>query len=98
MCMPATRVLLEVSAQSLIDTPGTGWRGNVGCLKLQVSFCQRATDYRAFLRKETYKDEASYASLPPVITPAIQRYAAPYSRCMPIYRHIYIYIYRHIYI
>ena len=35
-----------------------------GCLKLQVSFCKRATNYRALLRKMTYKVQASYAFLP----------------------------------
>ena len=32
---------------------------------LQVSFRKRAINYRALLRKETYEDTASYASLPP---------------------------------
>jgi len=27
------------------------------CLKFQVSFCQKATNYRALLRKITYKDQ-----------------------------------------
>ena len=44
---------------------GTGWRWCIGCLKLQVSFCKRATNRRALLRKETYIDKASYGSLPP---------------------------------
>jgi len=35
------------------------------CLELQVIFCKRATNYRALLRKMTYKDKASYASSPP---------------------------------
>jgi len=34
----------------------TGWQRPIGCLKLQVSFRQRATNYRAQLRKMTYKD------------------------------------------
>jgi len=29
----------------------TGWRRCIGCLKLQVSFCKRATNHRALLRK-----------------------------------------------
>jgi len=29
---------------------------------MQVSFCKRATNHEALLRKETYKDRASYAS------------------------------------
>jgi hypothetical protein len=51
----------------------TGWRRPIGCLKLQVIFRKRATNYRALLRKMTYtdkrrmtcKDKASYTSLPP---------------------------------
>jgi len=48
-------------------TPSTdiGWRKSIGCLKLQVNFCKRATNYRALLRKMTYKDKASYASTLP---------------------------------
>ena len=38
-----------------------GWRRCIGCLKLQVSFCKRATNYRVLLRKMTYKDKASDA-------------------------------------
>jgi len=48
-----------------IDSPCTGWRRLVGCLKLQMIFRKRATDYRALLRKMTYKDKASYDSTPP---------------------------------
>ena len=42
----------------------TGWRRLIGCLKLQVILCKRATDYRALLTKMTYKDKASYDSTP----------------------------------
>jgi len=45
----------------------TGWRRLIGCLKLQVIFRKRATNYRAFLRKMTYEDKASYDSTPPCI-------------------------------
>ena len=41
------------------------WRRPIGCLKLQVIFHKRATNYRAFLWKMTYKDEASYDCMPP---------------------------------
>jgi len=41
---------------------GTGWRRFIGGLKLQVIFGKRATNYRALLRKMTYKDKASYVS------------------------------------
>ena len=45
----------------------TGWRRPIGCLKMQVIFRKRATNYRALLRKMTYKDKASYESSPPFI-------------------------------
>ena len=45
----------------------TGWRRLIGCLKLQVIFCKRATNYRALLRKVAYEDKPSYASSPPCI-------------------------------
>ena len=38
----------------------TGWRRPIGCLKLQVMFRKRATNYRALLQKMTFKDKASY--------------------------------------
>jgi len=37
----------------------------VGCLKLQVIFCERTTNYKALLQKMTCKDMASYNSTPP---------------------------------
>ena len=43
----------------------TEWCRPIGCLKLQVIFCKRATENRAHLRKMTYKDKASYGSSPP---------------------------------
>jgi len=43
----------------------TEWRRPVECLKLQVFFRKRATNYRALLRKMTYGDTASYGSSPP---------------------------------
>jgi len=36
----------------------TGWRRCIGCLKLPVSFRKKAMNYRALLRKMTYKDQA----------------------------------------
>jgi len=33
----------------------TGWRRCVGCLKLHVSFRQRTTNYKALLRKMSYR-------------------------------------------
>jgi len=43
----------------------TGWRRLIACLKLQVIFSKRATNYTALLRKVTYEDWASYFSTPP---------------------------------
>ena len=42
----------------------TGWQRPLGCLKLQIIFRKRATNYRALLRKTTSKDMASYGSSP----------------------------------
>ena len=43
----------------------TEWRRLIGCLKLQVILRKRATNYRALLRKMTYRDKASHDSTPP---------------------------------
>jgi len=43
----------------------TGWRVPIGCLKLNFTFRNRATNYRPLLPKTTYKDKASYGSSPP---------------------------------
>jgi len=49
------------------EYPGacTGWQRGIQCRNLPVSFRKRANKYRALLLKETFKDKASYASLPP---------------------------------
>ena len=49
-------------------TLDTGWRKPIRCLKLQVIFRKRATDYRALLWKMACKDKASYGSTPPCRT------------------------------
>jgi len=41
-----------------------GWPRPIGCLKLQVIFCNGATNYRALVRKMTYRDKAFYWSSP----------------------------------
>jgi len=46
----------------------TGWRRPIGCLKMQVIFLNRATNYRALLRKMTYEDKAFYNTLEWVIS------------------------------
>jgi len=56
---------MHVSLLSLFgQKAGTGWRRPMGCLTLQVIFRKRATNYRARLRKMTYKDKASCGSWP----------------------------------
>ena len=42
-----------------------GWPRLIACLELHVVFCNRATNYRALLRKMTYEDKASVDSTPP---------------------------------
>ena len=46
----------------------TGWRRLIGCLKLQVIFHKRATNYTSLVRKVTYEDKACYDSTPPCST------------------------------
>ena len=75
-----------------IDSTGTGWRRLIGCLKLQIIFCKRATDYRALLRKMIRKDKASYGSLPPCTNTSTQ-----YMNTHYIYIHVHIYIYTCVY-
>jgi len=53
-------MLLQLSNRCL-----EGYRKTIRCLKLQVIFRKRATDYMALLRKMTYKDKTSYGSSPP---------------------------------
>ena len=48
----------------LSDSRITGWRRLIGSPKLQIIFHKRATKYRLFLRKMTYKDKGSYESSP----------------------------------
>ena len=79
----------------------TGWRRLIGCLKLQVIICKRATNYTALLQKMTYEDKASYGSSPPCTWGArrfhlhmfVYIYAYMYT-----YTYIYIHVYIHIYI
>jgi len=52
------------NASKYISQFGTGRRRLIGCLKLQVTSCKRATNYRALLRKMTDEDKTSYGSSP----------------------------------
>jgi len=89
-------------------SPFTGWRRCIRCLKLQVFFRKRAIIHRAPLRKMTYKDKASYASLPPFMSSSstvrlyIHMYVCdedplspPFLQCVYTYIHIcntYVYV------
>jgi len=44
--------------QQKYEQNSTGWRKLTGCLKLQVIFRKRATNYTAFLQKMTHKHKA----------------------------------------
>ena len=57
----------ESSPPCTIVIHDTEWRRRIGCLKLQVSFRKRATNYRALLRKITSEEKASYHSTQPCI-------------------------------
>jgi len=48
--------------KSFVLSRATGWRRLIGCLKLQVIFRTRATNYWALLWNMTFKDTASYES------------------------------------
>ena len=62
---PYTYIMIHVYEQN--STPFTGWRKHIGCLELQVIFCQRATNYRAFLRtnetRHVYKTPTGEATI-----------------------------------
>jgi len=60
----------------------TGWRRPIGCLKLQVIFRERAANYRALLRKITYKDKASYGSSLPCTTQCARYVTGSYVACL----------------
>jgi len=59
-CVPVGFILNIINAYAKADLVERGfttrWRRCRVCLKSQVSFCQRATHYRGFLRSLTYQD------------------------------------------
>ena len=61
------------SSSTSRECRATGWQRLTGCLKLQVIFRKRATNYRALLRKMTYEDKPSYASWPPCTAPMLAK-------------------------
>ena len=64
------------------DALETGWRRPTGCLKLQVIFCKRATNYRALLRKMISKDRAYYGSSTPCMTDTTAKATPPKSAAL----------------
>jgi len=55
------------------------WRRPIGCLKSQIVFHKRTTDYRALVWKMTNTDKASHASSPPFTFRCIKL-------CIPMYQ------------
>ena len=72
----------------VMNLQGTGWRRLIESVKLHIIFHKRVTNYRALLRKMTYKDKGSYESSPPVWLDAHQSNRASTS-CVHIYTNIY---------
>ena len=67
-----THTYPHISIHTQLHSPThdtTGWRRLIGCLKLQVIFRKRATNYRALLWKMKCTDKASYISSPPCTKP-----------------------------
>ena len=64
MCI-YTYIFMRIYMCALSKYICTGWWRPIGCLKLQVIFRKRATNYRALLREMIYEDKASYVSSPP---------------------------------
>jgi len=83
---------MHVCIRVYVCKRSTGWRRPIVCLKLQVIFCKRATNYRALLRKMTYKDKASYDSMPPcscrsTLKVSIHTFAHGTYVCMYVYEY-----------
>ena len=57
--------VIAMHSDHRIFSRDTGWRRPIGCLKLQAIFRKRATNYRALLRKMTYRNKAFYDCSPP---------------------------------
>jgi len=84
----------------------TGWRRLIGCLKLQVFFRKRTTNYRALLRKMTYEGKASCGSTPPCmymhmyinICLFVYMYICMYIDISYIFMYMYIYVCVYIYV
>ena len=51
-------LMCVTQSHNVITQPHTGWRRPIKCLKLQVIFRKRATNYMALLRIMIYNDEA----------------------------------------
>jgi len=74
------------------------WRQRlIGCVKLQVIFHKRATNYRALLQKMTYTDKASFDSTPPCTCCYTFVPLCIHMR-MCVYMHLYVYVSMYIYV
>ena len=88
--LESMQIAAFVRIKTVERTFSTGWLRPIGCLKLQVIFHKRATNYRAVLQKMIYEDKASYGSSPPCsgcVAPTLfsMRFRCVVSR----YRHMY---------
>jgi len=78
-----TYIFMRIYMCALSKYICTGLRRPIGCLKLQVIFRKRATNYMAFLRKMVYEDKASYGSSPPcTVTPCNNTATHIYVKCI----------------
>ena len=62
VCSKPSESFSDITGFTGVCNGDTEWRRLIGSPKFQIIFHKRATNYRALLRKMTYKDKASYAS------------------------------------
>jgi len=86
LCATRRNAIYEESTLHVVEDAHTGWRRRRGCLKLQVIFRRRATNYRALLRKMTYKDKTCCGSTPPcTCIPLIRKHRVNRTNAMNVY-------------
>ena len=71
LCLRTPNIYMRANMHANV---GTRCRRHIGCLMLQVNFRKRATNYRALLRKMTYKDKAFCGSSPPCMIQVVHRF------------------------
>jgi len=71
LCGVCIQIPSRTRAEGLAAEKDSGWRRLIGYLQSQVIFHKRATNYRVFLWKMTYKDTASYGSSAPCVMSCI---------------------------